>query len=203
MSLPHKLVPEQTQGIKKDLKADIVAHDTDEADELFVLAKDRLLNLNNWKETSASASATFQLTDKQGNELSRPAHTGDYIRIKIPAPGTDAGDGYDWVHIEAIEYDDYPDEEMETIAMRVRPASAPVNSNDATAHFFTAEATSTFVIERRGRHLIAHYYGRNEKANTESKLLDNARNVAISVGAWLGGSDLQWESLLQGWLQRG
>jgi hypothetical protein len=196
----HKLVPNHTGGIQKNLKHDLVLDSLDDAEELFVIAKDRLLNVNRWQQTASSVSAEFQLTDKYGQEMSRPAHSNDLIRIKIAAPGSASGDGYDWVLVEAIEYDDYPDEEYETFAMRVRPTPNPADNSEEIAHFFTDAATSTFVIERRGRHVIAHYFGRNEKANTEADPGDAARNVAVSVGAWLMGSDIQWLSLIKGFL---
>jgi len=196
----HKLVPEQKGGVQKNIRHDVVLDSIDDAEELFVIAKDRLLNVSQWQQTAASASAEFQLTDKYGNELGRPAHSNDLIRIKIPAPGTDTGDGYDWVHIEAITYDDYPDQEYETFAMRVRPTTNPKTSGDETAHFFSDAATSTFVIERRARHVIALYHGRNEIPNTGPDLPDTARNVTVSLGAWLLGSDAQWMSLIKGFL---
>ena len=194
----HKLVPTQEQGVQKDFKHDYIANSIDDASELFIKAKNRLLDINNWKEYSAAFSATFKLTDNQGQEVHRSAHAGDYIKIDIPGPGSSTGDGFDWVHIEAIEYEDYPDEDYETIALKVRPASNPTSQNDDTAHFFKNAATSTFVIARRGRHLVSHYHGRNEVANTETPLLDTTRNLAISVGAWVGGSDAQWKSLITG-----
>lgn len=194
----HRIVPEKTQGIQKNLKHDVVLDTVEDAEELFVLAKDRMLNVNHWRDIAESISAEFQLTDKNGSELKQFAHTHNYIRIKIPAPGTHEGDGYDWVLIEEIVYDDYPDMDYETFAMRVRPSDNPANLTDETAHFFAHTSTSTFVIERRGRHVTAHYHGRNEKANTENGLPDNIRNIAVALGAWLLGSDAQWLSLLKG-----
>ncbi|HYD20733.1 MAG TPA: hypothetical protein VEB40_04600, partial [Flavipsychrobacter sp.] len=70
----HKLVPEQKGGVQKNIRHDVVLDSIDDAEELFVIAKDRLLNVSQWQQTAASASAEFQLTDKYGNELGRPAH---------------------------------------------------------------------------------------------------------------------------------
>src|SRR5687768_11563823 len=103
----HKLVPQQTEGIQKDLKEELLAQDVDEAQEIFVIAKERLLNVNNWNKICDTLSSDFKLTDGEGNEVDRNAHYNDYIRIDIPGPGSQAGDGYDWVLIEAIEYDDF------------------------------------------------------------------------------------------------
>jgi hypothetical protein len=194
-------IPDQHHGARKDFKHTYTAESIDDAEELFILAKDRLLNVNKWDKTAASASATFTLTDHTGHDVSRNAHKGDYIRINIPGPGSITGEGYDWVKIEAITYDDYPDENTESIVLQVRPAPAPINTNTDVAHFFKDEATSTFDIERHGRLLIARYYGRNEVPNTDAeKTMDVIRNTAVAAGAILGLSDAQWNSLLKGFL---
>ena len=194
-------IPDQRHGAKKDLKHSFTAESVDDAEEFFIIAKDRLLDVNKWDKTADSASATFCLTDHQGRELHRKAHKDDYIRINIPGPGAETGGGYDWVRIEAIVYDDYPDENSESIVMQVRPAQSPVDGHPSVAHFFTDEATSTFDIERHGKMLIARYYGRNEIPNTDTEsVTDTIRNTAVAAGAMLGLSEVQWGGLLRGFI---
>lgn len=202
MEHPQHELPEHEHGAKKDLKHSYNAESAEYAEELFVIAKNRLLDVNNWDKTAEVASATFCLADHHGKDLHRKAHKGDYIRINIPGPGSKTGDGFDWVYIEQIVYDDYPDEHTESILMQVRPASAPTNDNRDIAHFFRDDATSTFVIERHGKLLIAHYYGRNELPNIETeKLIDTIRNAAVAAGAVIGLSDVQWNNLIKGFLK--
>ncbi|WP_276134630.1 hypothetical protein [Polluticoccus soli] len=201
MEHPRHNIPEHVHGAKKDLKHSYTAEDADDAEELFVVAKNKLLDVNNWDKTSVSASAVFQLADHHGNDLHRKAHKGDYIKINIPGPGSSTGGGFDWVHIEHITYDDYPDEHTESILMEVRPCPAPVNNNEEVAHFFKDDATSTFIIERHGKLLMAHYYGRNEVPNTEAhNTADVVRNAAVAAGALAGLSEMQWTNLIKGFL---
>jgi hypothetical protein len=198
----HYLVPVQTQGIKKDLEHSITFPMVEDAEDMFVVSKNRLLDVNNWKKSSTHISASFHLTDHHGKPITRRAHKGDHIRIALPAPEARTGDGYDWVEIEAIEYDDYPDEDMETFAMHVRPCRSPLEKRDNdTAHFFSESATSTFVIERRGKRLAALYHGRNETANVGTDMPDAIRNATVAVGAWLGLSDVQWSGLIKGLIE--
>lgn len=195
----HYLVPRHDEGIQKDLQHHIAAPTREDAEDMFVSAKDRLLDVNAWRVRSGLLSATFALADGHGKPLKRPAHKGDHIKIDIPGPGSATGDGYDWVQIEALEYDDYPDLDLETMAMQVRPCSNPAaKSDEHTAHFFGRLATSMFVIERRGVVLTAYYHGRNEVPNTDAGLIDEVRNMAVAAGAYLGLSDLQWGTLIKG-----
>ncbi len=193
--------PAQTEGFSKELEEKAEFDTLDDAEEFFILVKDRLLDINNWHKVSDSIKSEFHIVDSHGKEHHRHAHKGDYVRIKIPGPKSDTGDGADWVQVDAIEYDDYPDENKELIALRLRPVSNPTRSDDAVAHFFTDASSSTFIIERDHKLITAHYYGRNEKPNTGGETVkDTVRNVAVAVGALLGFSDVQWKGLLTGFL---
>ncbi|MES2702366.1 MAG: hypothetical protein V4649_06995 [Bacteroidota bacterium] len=197
----HYLVPKQKEGIEKNFAHTVTARTVADAEDWFVDAKNRLLDINHWKQSSEHLSAEFRLTDSHGKPVSRHAHKGDYIRIDLPGPGPVTGDGFDWVLVEAIEYDDYPDEHRETFAIRVRPADNPTVKKNDTAHFFSSDATSTFVIERKGKQISALYHGRNEVPNMDVNMIDKARNAAVALGAWLGMSDVQWTGLIKGLLE--
>ena len=175
----HYLVPAQLAGFEKNIEYNINVHDIEDAEDWFVDAKERLLDINNWRKYSKITTMDFHLTDSHSKLLHRKAHNGDHIRIDIQSQGT----GFDWVAIEALEYDDYPDIDMETFAMRVRPAEDPANKLDGYQH---NNATSTIVIERRGKRLSASYHGRNESQNEDA------------ASAWLGLSDARWADLIKG-----
>src|SRR5687767_1341785 len=131
----NELVPEQKAGAKTDIESTQSFNSLDEAKEFYNLCKQRLLNINDWGKLAGVASADFKLTDKAGNELQRhEAHVGDMFKINIPGPGTVTGEGYDWVQIENINPDSSHADE--SLAIQVRPASAPTNSNTDVAHFF-------------------------------------------------------------------
>jgi hypothetical protein len=60
-----------------------------------------------------------------------------------------AGKGNDWVRVEKIDEQNFP--EHQYIAMQVRPAVPPFYNEGQVAHFFDRDATSTFCIERKGK----------------------------------------------------
>jgi hypothetical protein len=130
----------------------------------------------------------------------RTAQKGDHFKIDIPGPGSVTGEGYDWVQIEEIVEE--RDEQSDSIAIRVRPASNPRNEKSDVAHFFTNAATSNFIVKREGTKVSAAVRGRNEKPNTEAEaVIDKARNTAVATGAITGFSNYQWKSLVTGLLK--
>lgn len=174
----HRLVPEQIEGVSRDVKFDVVADSIDDADELFLIAKDRLLAVNKWK-VLCGEFGLLTLADHNGNAAERNAHYNDYIEIR------EEGKPAEWVHIDGVEYNDFPDEDYETMAIRLRAAQAPEIEN-GDAEDINTNATGTFVVERRGRHVAAHYYSRNE---------------AELSATWLAGHDAQWQALVEALLR--
>ncbi|RYE25439.1 MAG: hypothetical protein EOP51_04155 [Sphingobacteriales bacterium] len=195
-------IPEQEQGAAKDFRRQVTMETAEDAEDMFLLAKERLLNVNEWKNIIDGNSAEFQLCDHHGHPLLRHAHLGDYVKIDLPGPGPLSGGNSDWVHIEKVIYDDYPDENGETISIQLRPTSAPDKPNNETAHFFTDASTSTIQIKRWGKIVAAYYHGRNELPNTETdNVFDKVRNLAVATTAIVALSSVQWTNLLDGLLK--
>jgi hypothetical protein len=195
-------VPRQQKGAQKDIEHVVETADEDDARKLFVIARNRLVNVNQWHEYATGISATFKLCDQYGNEVDRTAENGDYFKIDLPAPGSNEGKGYDWVQIEKIEdrSDSAGDEEY--VGIRVRPARHPKEKGEDVAHFFKDDSTSSFVIERHGKIVTAAVYGRNEKPNTKThNLIDKVRNAVVGATAIVGFSNVQWKNLVQGLLK--
>jgi hypothetical protein len=193
----ENIVPDQEIGFQKDIIHKVQALDLNDARRLFLIARNRLVDVNNWNEYSAIGH--FQLVDSEGHEVFRTAEIGDYFRIDIKAPGPVAGNGYDWVRIEAIT--DHSDVEgfEEHMAMRVRPAQNPLDEKNDTAHFFSDESTSSFVVKREGTEVTASVFGRNEVPNTSaSKMVDKIRNQVVAASAIAGMANIQWRSLVTG-----
>jgi hypothetical protein len=61
-----------------------------------------MLRINNWHLYAGAGSAKFMLTNYLGNELLGFEATGLYFSIDLPVPGSDAGEGLEWVIIEKI-----------------------------------------------------------------------------------------------------
>lgn len=167
----HYLVPEQQEGAEKNLQTHITGLTVEDAEDMFVVAKERMLDINNWKKENPFFNA-FILADAYGKEVHRPAHTGDYIHIKN---GTEA-----WVHIDAIEYDDYPDINTETIAIRIHPCPAPQIHVDEDPYQINSAVSSTIVVERLDRRLTAFYHGRNETIGGIAQQTDDAWQQLIA-----------------------
>ncbi len=193
----EEVVPEHNNGIQTNTESSIELSNEKEAQKFYEEAKQRLLTINSWHQYAGNASADFSLTDDKGNPINRSPQKGDHFKIDIPGPGTDTGEGHDWVQVEAIEEDEA------SIGIMVRPVTNPTNDRKDVAHFFSEDATSTFIVKREGKKILAGVYGRNEKPNTNTETLkDKLRNAAVATGAISGFSKLQWKSLVNGLIKK-
>jgi len=196
------IVPDNEAGFQTNTESVAELNSTEEAKSFFSTVRERFLNVSNWQHWAGKATADFKLTDEKGNLIvDRTPQKGDHFKIDIPGPGPATGDGYDWVQIEEIQ--ETSNDNDESVCIRVRPATNPTNDHDDVAHFFSDDATSSFVVKREGNKVMTAVYGRNEKPNTKAEtILDKARNTAIASGAISGLSKLQWKSLVDGLLKR-
>jgi len=199
------LVPKQVKGSSTGASSRLVASSARSAVKLYARAKLRLMDINNWYEICGRKGAKFTLTDAKGNPLpGADPRVGNLIRIELPAPRNGAGDGFDWVRIEAFENSGEPDAKSsewkweEAFGFRVRPVSNPGDSSSESAHFYTSEATSTFLVIRKGTMVCAIERGRNEKPNPAGGFLNKIRNFFVALGAKMGLSVPQWKMLTDG-----
>ncbi|MFA4867936.1 MAG: hypothetical protein WC623_07055 [Pedobacter sp.] len=192
-------VPHQYTGSEMNAVEKIQLASESEAIHFFKTVKERLLDVNRWREIAGGSMSDFFLTDAAGNLVQRKATSGDHIRIDIPGPGGQTGGGYDWVTIEEIKMQVLDDAEV--LSMTARPSPNPLTRNEDTAHFLTDEATSTFQVKRIGNTIYAEEHGRNEVPNTDTdNTLDNIRNTFVGWGAKVGFSYPQWKALVKGLL---
>ncbi|UKT64227.1 hypothetical protein [Pedobacter mucosus] len=191
------ILPDQLHGSQMDAVETRKYTTKQEADQMYLAATKRLLNINGW--TQYAGMSSFQLIDSTGLKADRFAQNGDFIRIDIPGPGPRAGCGYDWVRIEAL--DEIIEGEEKICFLTVRPSPHPLSQNDETAHFLKSDATSTFLIRQHGNVISAEEHGRNELPNSGNiNLLDKGRNYLVGMAAKLGLSYPQWKSLVVGLL---
>jgi hypothetical protein len=195
------IVPENVTGKSVDLEESVVADTAEEAENTFNRACTRLLNPPVWHQLAGTLSAAFELQSPAAENVERLAAVNDYLKISIPGPGNSAGDGYDWVKVEAIEENTIPGAET-SFAMRLRSSANPEHREKGTAHFFNEDATSTFVVKKTGNRIFISYHGRNEVPNTGGDLTDKVRNTLVATGAALGLSELHWKALLKGLLKK-
>jgi hypothetical protein len=191
------IIPAQQQGAYSDTDATAAFDTPEQAKAFYEVARQRLLQVNNWQKWAGAATANFQLTDAHGNDVDRTVQEGDHFKIDIPGPGPVTGGGFDWVQVETIK--ETESENGEQLAIQVRPATNPNNDRQDVAHFFSDEASSCFIVKRDGNAVSAAVHGRNEKPNTHAEtLVDKARNTAVATGAVAAFSKLQWKSLVNG-----
>ena len=165
----------------------------------FEILKKRFLAVNKWKSYCGDAFAEFKLYDSNGTSVEREPQKGDFIRINIPGPGEIEAKGYDWVKVTSVCF--YQDNISENIMMTCRPSSNPQDkTNSHIAHFYSAKASSTFMICRNPTHLKAAVYGRNESPNFNAGFIDVFRNIAVAAGGMMGIAKIQWKQLADGFL---
>jgi len=198
MNEHQDITPEQKEGIQKHSSETVDFDTVETARQFFRVARERLLDINNWQHICDGLGSTFRVRNANGEPVGyRLPEVGDLIQIDIPGPGPNAGEGHDWVRVEAVEDTKNTSADEMTI-MRVRPAPNPLNDQGDVAHFLDQTSSSTFVVFRLGNSVTAEVYGNNETTNTEPQgLFDKARNVATALGSWLGFSDAQWKSLVK------
>lgn len=199
----EKNIPAQHEGIKTDTISSIKHRSQKDAAEHFLVVKARLFNISEWHKVCGKASANFKLTDSEGKPVKRKPIPGDHIRIDLPAPKPDDGEGYEWVVIEQVDDQSNPASDEEYLSIKVHPADSPLNNKKAVAHFFEPETSSTFVVRRNRSSIQAGVHGRNEIPNTHAgSLWGKIRNLFVALGAMLGVSKLQWKSLVKGLLKK-
>jgi len=194
-------IPPQLLGEQTDVVESVSCTSIEDAHKLFLAAKDKLKDVSNWHQFSGPGSSKFTLSDSGGNPLYSIAEKGNLFYIDLPAPGSAAGKGLEWVRIEEIDENISPESESEYITMRVRPVANPLNPSGEVAHFYDHETTSTFIVERFGNQVSAAVHGRNETPNNrDTGIYDTVRNTIVALGARYGLSGPQWKALVKGLL---
>jgi hypothetical protein len=197
---PGNPVPEQVRGSQVNSVAESQFATAEQARAFYQVAKDRLLNVNQWYKIAQLPMSAFKLFDQAGRGAQRPARQGDFIRIDIPGPGPKAGKGYDWVVIELLS----EDQPGQLTNMLVRPCAHPLENDEQTAHFLKNSSTNTLQVVLKDKAVRAEQHGRNEEANNDTGIvLDNLRNTMVGWGSKLGFSYPQWKSLVDGLAKRG
>lgn len=194
------IVPPQFTGQEIETEATQVLTTEADAERLYNSAKKKLLEVNNWNKVAGVVTAQFQIIDEEGKEVSREVRKGDHLRIDIPGPGNKEGDGYDWVFVEELK--EIRNGSVQSVGFRVRPDKNPFGEKNETAHFYSKEATSSFIVTRENAKVISWIVDRNLLPNTDSgSLVDKVRDVAVGISAIAGFSKVQWQGLADGLIE--
>lgn len=165
-----------------------------EAENLFQRLKQKLFHIQHWNaESNLSSFAPFD-----GNgcaKIEKIAAVGDFIQITLPGSGKD-----DWVKI--VEIHDAADE----IVLTIQPSHNPTDKENqsTTSHFFTADSTNNFCLQKNGVKLNFYVIGLGEKSNTEdtSGIVETVRNFATAnIGHFLGIQKAQWQNFCDNFVE--
>ena len=149
----------------------------EDAEDSFVDAKERLLDVNHWGRYCSAPGVTFGLSDGHNRPVSRRARSGDHLTLNIP------GSEVCCLIIESLEYDDYPDLSMETFTLRLKPCMHSMEAEEENDN----EASAALIIERRYSTVFSVFNFRNPA---------NSGVSGDNVFASFGLKDIQWNSLL-------
>lgn len=127
------------------MKYQVKLNSVEDADEYFLVAKDRLLDVNEWNNILTDNKNTFALTNAHGQKLHRDAHCGDMIKASI---AYDATPKDRWLHIDKIQYDSYPDINAEQISMNLQLSYSPSGNGIDLSQYPKEERSFTVVINR-------------------------------------------------------
>lgn len=194
----EELLPPQVRGEATQTTAAVETEREEDARYVFERASERLLDINEWTDMCGALAAGFQLTDDRGHDLQGHAAINDFIRIDLA--GSLDGRGADWVQVEKVEQP-VSGATDELFVIQVRPSPAPpVKEGAEPVHFLEDSATSTFVLERKGKRVSMTVYGRNEVPNARlAENPDKSRNKGVGA---IGLSKLQWKALVHGLLKK-
>src|SRR5690554_3846211 len=148
----------------------------EEAVREFQRSVEKLFDVNRWSNMPGITS-TFQMYDADGVEkhATKP-QANDFIKIILPGPTPE-----NWVMVTNLE------ENEESAEFTVSPSINPTEkeeNQDEIAHFFIAEATSTFKVLLEGNQISAYEIGRNEGIKDRKSTRLNSSHVRISYAVF-------------------
>ncbi len=187
----HPNIPSQSFGGFHDTVSMFCAVSLEDAQECYSVLVARLMAVNSWETYSNKVKAGFTLLGICTGESTTDLEIGNFIRIDIPGIGNPSGGGYDWTKIVEIQKGD--DADYPFFLFTIKPCSAFGEPEQPIAHFYTEDASNTFIVRKVGTCIYAEVHGRNELENsTNGPLMDNLRNKAVAVGSKVGLGNLNW-----------
>ena len=164
----------------------------DDARDLFLLAKERLLDVNDWNSLFAGKEYHIMLTTPKGQKLQRDAHVGDMMVISATN-----GQSIDmWVNIRKIQYDFFPDIGSESISMLLEMSSSQAGNRIVQE----GQNVETILIKREGNSLTAHCNIGNELPDPEAETPNEHLNTETDLHPVLNIPKTQLQQLLQGFI---
>jgi len=194
-------IPRQIKGGSHDTVSMFCANTVEGAKEYYRKLEARFKSINEWHALSDKVKTKFTLFDGKTNKPTNSLEEGNLVRIEVPGIGNPSGGGYDWTEIIDIRTNG-EERSLPFFSMTLKPCSAPGDTNETIAHFYSEASTNTFVIRRVGACIYAEVHGRNETENTsEVPVLDTVRNKVVAIGGMLGLGEMNWQGFTMALLE--
>lgn len=193
------LLPVNIIGSENNAVSFIDCNSETEAFDRFRRFSQKLTEINGWNQYAGKNPTSFYLHSKEENKLA-VTQLNDLIKIKMPAPENKLGNGFDWVAVNKIE--NIEEREVKVFLLQMRPHSCAESANGNIAHFYTQEASNTFILAKKNKIIQFSIHGRNEVANTNRVgFLHSLRNFFVAGGGIFGGSKVQWQDFTEEFLK--
>lgn len=188
------LLPINTIGSENNAVSYVIYHSEKQAFDQFRRLAQNLLHINRWKINAGKNPTEFCIYNKELNR-SAEASTNDLVKIKMPAPDNTLGKGFDWVIVNKIEAIETTDTKV--FLLEMKPHSCAESVKNSIAHFYTEDASNTFILAKKDKTVQFSIHGRNEVPNTKTpKFLNSIRNLFVASGGIFGGSKVQWKDFV-------
>lgn len=155
---------------------------TDDATDLFLLAKEQLLDVNDWANLTGNTYSTL-LLDSKKQKLHRNARVGDVISITNLFTARNI-----WIEICNIQYDYFPDIDSESISILLC----------TSGQSFQQE---TIIIKRDKSVVTAHCNAGNEMPTYDSLTPEEHINNHIDKHPVLNIPEIHLQQLLRGMIK--
>ncbi len=189
------LLPVNSIGSENNAVSFLSCNSETEAFDRFRKLSQKLLEVNGWNEYAGKNPTEFYLYSKEKDKAAI-AQLNDLVKIKMPAPKNNLGNSFDWVMVNRIE--NIEQTESKVLLLQMKPHSCAESANGNIAHFYTGEASNTFILSKKNKVIQFSIHGRNEVANTSSVgFFNSLRNFFVAAGGIFGGSKIQWQDFTE------
>ena len=194
-----KQIPIQKVGKCSDTYSSLEIKELNNPDIAYKSIKHRLLDVNNWAHYATLTNADFILLDNNGNNLEGLVTEDCFMKVRFSRLQKIISARHDYVRVHRIF--NVPDFFDDALIMQLIPAHNPTKPGTEIGHFFTAEASNTFVLYRDNDKIHLSVHGRNEVPNFKvSKTTKKLRNMVFAALGIVAVSKVQWKSLAHGLL---
>ncbi|QTV05565.1 hypothetical protein [Faecalibacter bovis] len=160
----------------------------------FVFIKQRLLNVNNWGNFCTKTPVEFKVYDSNCSLNEGYVNLNDYIKIQIDLPTFSRRLSElvsDWVEVVRIE--EHTDSNSAYFLMQLAPIECPSKETKEIEHFYSNNATKTFILYRNNQTISLSIHGRNEEVNFKVKSKTKAfRNFLVANFGVIGIDNYLW-----------